>query len=89
MRSRIRVPIVNHQHGYIPLRMAQRISAEVANDVAYRVLRRERGVTSTTCLKLLRGMNREFDEAIKGSTVSPCGSTRWNQPVPEVVWPPS
>ena len=81
-------PIVNRQHGYIPLRMAQRVSADVANTVAYSVLRVERGVTATTCQKLLQGMNLAMNEAINGSSVTPCGTTRWGSPVPEVVWPP-
>ena len=82
-------PIVNRQHGYIPLRMAQQISAEVANDVAYTVLSQERGVTAGTCLKLQNGMNVMFGIAIKGSTVTQCGVTNWSHGVPEVIWPPA
>jgi hypothetical protein len=81
-------PIVNRQHGFIPLRMAQRISADVANEVAYRVLRQERGITATTCTKLIKGMNKAFKKAINGSAVNACGTTRWDRPVPEVIWPP-
>ncbi len=80
-------PIVNRQHGYIPLRMAQEISAEVANEVAYRVLSRERGITATTCRKLIAGMNIRLDEEIRGSTVTACGVTNWSQRVPVVYWP--
>ena len=82
------VPIVNHQHGFIPLRMAQRISADVANETAYRVLTREPTLTVMTCDKLKVAMNTDLGEAINGSKVAPCGTTLWNRPVPEVVWPP-
>jgi hypothetical protein len=41
-------PIVTIQHGFIPLSMAQRISADVANNVAYKVLSQGRGVTAIT-----------------------------------------
>ena len=82
------VPIINHQHGFIPLRMAQRISADVANEVAYRVLTREPALTIMTCSKLKVGMNEALDEAIKGSRVNLCGASMFNQPVPEVIWPP-
>jgi len=81
-------PIVNKQHGFIPLRMAQRVSAEVANDVAYTVLSQERGVTGATCLKLRKGMNTMLGIAINGSTVTQCGVTNWKRSVPEVHWPP-
>lgn len=82
------VPIINHQHGFITLRMAQRISADVANAVAYRVLTREPALTVVTCDKLKRGMNKALDVAIRGSKVNHCGASLWNQAVPEVVWPP-
>ncbi len=80
-------PIVNKQHGYIPLPMAQRTSADVANDVAYKVLRRERGVTASTCLKLKTGMNVGLDTAINGSRVTQCGVTSSSHLIPVVHWP--
>ena len=81
-------PIVNRQHGYIPLRMAQLVSAEVANTVAYAVLSQERGVTAMTCRKLIKGMSIQLDIQIKGSRVTECGVTQWSHSVPEVHWPP-
>jgi len=80
-------PIVNRQHGHIPLRMAQHISAEVANDVAYTVLSQELGVSAATCLKLKKSMNVAFDIAINGSTVTRCGVTNWSHSVPTIRWP--
>jgi hypothetical protein len=81
-------PIVNHQHGHIPLHKAQRISAEVSNEVGRRVLEKARDLTEITCRKLRTGMNKGMDKAIKGSKVTKCGVTDWSRPVPEVVWPP-
>ncbi len=80
-------PIVNQQHGYIPLAMAQRISADVANEVAYAVLSEERGLTVRTCYKLVRGMNARMGVDINGSKVTQCGVTSWSHRVPEVPWP--
>jgi hypothetical protein len=81
-------PIVNRELGYIPLRMAQGISANVANTVAYEVLSQSRGVTSTTCKLLRVGMTAGMNTKIGGSRVTECGVTRWHRPVPEVIWPP-
>ena len=81
-------PIINRQHGFIPLRMAQRISADVANEVGRRVLEKAKGFTETTCKKLRTAMNKGMDDAINGSKVTQCGVTQWSNPVPEVVWPP-
>ena len=69
--------------------MAQQLSAEVANDVAYAVLSQERGVTAVTCKKLITGMNTMFGIAINGSKVNQCGVTNWSHAVPEVHWPPA
>ncbi len=80
-------PIVNRQHGYIPLPMTQQISSDVANEVAYTVLSRERGVTAMTCRQLIYGMNAKFGAKINGSTVTPCGVTNWSHRVPEIPWP--
>ena len=83
------VPIINRQHGFIPLRMAQRISAEIANEVAYRVLTQERTLTVVTCRKLKLAMNKAMGVAINGSKVTQqCGASLWNHAVPEVIWPP-
>jgi hypothetical protein len=81
-------PIVNRQHGFIPLRKAQRISAEVANEVAYAVLRQERGVTAVTCRKLKDGMNLALGAAINGSRVRRCGTSSSSHAIPVVHWPP-
>ena len=81
-------PIVNRQLGHIPLHRAQSISAKVSNEVGLKVLKQERGITSTTCDKLQRALNKGMDDAIKGSKVTQCGVTRWERPVPEVIWPP-
>ena len=81
-------PIKNHQHGYIPLHKAQRISAEVSNEEGRKVLEKARGITSTTCKSLRTALNEGMDEAINGSRVTECGVTLWDRPVPEVIWPP-
>ena len=81
-------PIVTRDLGYIPLHVAQRTSADVANEVAYEVLQEVRGMTTVICRALHTGMTKGMNEKIKGSTVTACGVTRSKRPVPEVTWPP-
>ena len=64
------------------------VAAEVANEVAYRVLTQEPALTVTTCNSLKIAMDEAMDVAIKGSKVNQCGASMFNQTVPEVIWPP-
>ena len=74
-------PIVNRR-GPVPLTRAQRISANVANDVAYEVLTASAPVTGLMCLEFIAKAHRQLRERIWGATVSAC-----NPGTPRVTFP--
>ena len=82
-------PLWNEDHGVVSLEYAQRVSAEVANHSAYKVLEYNTSgiVTAGLCERIKDVMNIYLGGRIVGSSVKRCTGTIGRKPVPVVHWP--
>ncbi len=70
-RAEFGTPIINFK-GPVPLTRAQRVSANVANDVAYLLLTTTSPVTGQVCEDFKRDANVLMDLRIRGAKVTSC-----------------
>ncbi len=70
-RAEFGTPIINTD-GPVPLNRAQRVSANVANDIAYQLLTTTTPVTGEVCKKFRQNANVLFWARIRGAKVTSC-----------------